>query len=133
MCETDSQRIPHRQPHTYFSDEFYPSAPAISVLSFSYFSPSRSISYPILPSLHPFSFGFQPPHFNTTVLGGTDHLSTHPYPCASVLDLRGCAVHLCLSLVTMGGGGGRDVAQGVEHSAVKVWILLHGRSILHGR
>ena len=26
----------------------------------------------------------------------------------------------------------RDVAQVVEHSAVKVWILLHGGSILHG-
>ena len=25
-----------------------------------------------------------------------------------------------------------DVAQAVEHSAVKVWILLHGGSILHG-
>ena len=28
---------------------------------------------------------------------------------------------------------GRDVAQAVEHSAVKVWIPLHGRSILHAR
>ena len=27
---------------------------------------------------------------------------------------------------------GRDVAQVVQHSAVKVWILLHGGSILHG-
>ena len=26
---------------------------------------------------------------------------------------------------------GRNVAQVVEHSAVKVWILMHGRSILH--
>ena len=28
---------------------------------------------------------------------------------------------------------GRDLAQVVEHSAVKVWILLHGGSIPHGR
>ena len=27
----------------------------------------------------------------------------------------------------------RDVAQVVEHSAVKVWIIIHGGSILHGR
>ena len=27
---------------------------------------------------------------------------------------------------------GWDVAQAVEHSAVKVWILLYARSILHG-
>ena len=27
---------------------------------------------------------------------------------------------------------GRDVAQAVGHSAVKVWILLHGGLILHG-
>ena len=27
----------------------------------------------------------------------------------------------------------QDVAQAVEHSTVKFWILLHGRSILHGR
>ena len=28
--------------------------------------------------------------------------------------------------------GGRDVAQAVEHSDVRAWILLHGESILHG-
>ena len=28
--------------------------------------------------------------------------------------------------------GGRDIAQAVQHSAVKVWILLHGGLILHG-
>ena len=36
--------------------------------------------------------------------------------CSSVWLLKGC-----------------DVAQVVEHSAVEVWILLHGESILHGR
>ena len=34
--------------------------------------------------------------------------------------------------MTHGSTLGRDVAQAVEHSAVKVQILLHGRLILHG-
>ena len=28
---------------------------------------------------------------------------------------------------------GGDVAQAVEHSAVKVWILMHGRSIMYDK
>ena len=35
-----------------------------------------------------------------------------------------CSIVTCLS--------GRDVAQAVEHSAIKVWILVQGGLILHG-
>ena len=44
-------------------------------------------------------------------------------------------VHGCLSRSVPGvypAGMGWDIAQAVEHSAVKVGILLNGRSILHG-
>ena len=40
--------------------------------------------------------------------------------------------HCHSNYVTLGSILGRDVAQVVDHSAVKVWILLHGGSILHG-
>ena len=39
--------------------------------------------------------------------------------------------HQTLTSLSMWGRGG-DVVQVVEHSAVKFWILVHGRSILHG-
>ena len=38
-------------------------------------------------------------------------------------------VHVCTCVYMWG----RNVAQAVQHSAVKVFILLYGRSILHGR
>ena len=44
-------------------------------------------------------------------------------------DLQGFILWLFLVSVCVTG---RDITQAVEHSAVKDWILLYGRSILHG-
>ena len=46
----------------------------------------------------------------------------------------GIYLYLCILFIAghFSARRGRDVAQAVEHSAVKVWILLHGGSTLHG-
>ena len=101
----------------------YPTAPSVCIIRGTMANVHCALTNQITLStlVRLFSFSFCSPRL----------FCVHVYdaPLSDFTVYTGQTVLCTLDEVGLGVGG---VAQVVKHSAAKVWILLHGRSILHG-